>query len=268
MKKQIVNRKKFGSILTTPVLTFIFLGFVVTPTLAGMDPSPPVPAIYLIGEHLGIHHFDTDTNILSHSPANVYRKKNLSMPLSQRYSAGTMSNRLVNSLIYQAQTAPVINMNKAAETNAVASQKMPLRYHFGLYGAAYGSEIAAGGLGIGIETGGSYETPIYSVGFDVRRTGVTLLITAVEIVSTSIGGRIYPNTFISPYIGGGFSINYIQGATIFEEGIESAIRPGVYGVLGIEVPHFTKYRFRFETRLDRIVGVSGGTIGVSFSRDF
>ncbi len=229
MKKQIVFRKKYNTILTIPVFLFLFL------TLSVDVSATP----------------------------SVYRDVNISMPNDQRYVDVTLSNRFVGAQIYQGQTA-----FNATETNADVSQKLSIRGHTSFYGAAYESDIAAGGVGIGVDAGASYETPIYSVELGIRRTALTLLVTAVEINSVTIGGRVFPNTFISPYIGGGLSINYIQGATIFEEGIDSATRPGIYGVLGVEIPHNTQFRFRIEYRQDWMVGVKGGTFGLSISRGF
>ncbi len=226
---QIVFDKKYNTILTVPVFLFILL------TLS------------------------VDVN----ATPSVYRDVNISMPNDQRYVDVTLSNRFVTAQIYQGQTA-----FNATEKNADVSQKLSLRAHIGFYGAVYESDIATGGVGIGSDAGASYETPNYSVGVDIRRTVVTLILTAIEINSVTIGGRVFPNTFISPYIGGGLSINYIQGATIFEEGIESATRPGIYGVLGVEMPHNTKFRTRIEFRQDWMVGLEGGTFGFSISIGF
>ena len=157
-------------------------------------------------------------------------------------------------------------MENVTEQNTAVPRNMVFLLHSGIHIAAAESEVGVGGIGAGVEVGGSYETPTYAVGFGVRRTIVSaFFLTAVEVLSTSIGGRVSLNTDISPYIGGGLSMNYIQGATVFDEGVESLTQPGVYGVVGIEVPHFSKYRFKLEVRVDKTPDLISRTFGAFFS---
>ena len=168
-------------------------------------------------------------------------------------------------LVHQKPIASMDSTENVIEQEANVHRKRLLRLHLGLFGAVVDGEAGYGGIGGGSEFGVSYTKPTYAVGVEARRTVATfLLLTNIDMLSVSIGGRACLNTNVSPYIGGGLSINYAKGVVIFEE-VENLVVPGVYGVVGIEVQHFSKHRLKLELRVDRMLEVRSITFGASYS---
>ena len=185
----------------------------------------------------------------------------------ERITLVNTKERVAAALIQQELTPSMVNMKNATNRNAAGPRRTFPHWHLGFYAGGVGGEFT--GLGLGSEVGVSYVTPTYAVGFQVRGTqGITLYYGA-SILTASIGGRVSLNTYISPYIGGGALMNYVS---IFDwhrgsnTRIGTSLGPGVYGVVGIEVPHFSKHRFKLEIRADRVIPeLTSVTLGVFFS---
>ena len=178
-----------------------------------------------------------------------------------------IKERVADAFIQQELTTSVINMKNATNRNAAGPRRTFPHWHLGVYLAGVAGDH--GGLGVGGEAGVSYVTPTYAVGFQLRETAVTAIFSSTDIWSASIGGLVFLNRYISPYMGGGFSMNEINESawTTWDTTEEkSSVGPGVYGVVGIEVPHFSKHRFKLEMRVDRIIPeLTSVTLGVFFS---